>query len=282
MHYRAIKPHHRLASYIECFWTLEGSPQPATVAPEAIMPDGCIELIFNLADPFKRYHEGSKIETQPATLLAGQMLRCAMIQPAGRVNLFGIRFHPGGAYPFLQLPLRELTDQIISFDNITGRLGRELAEKIQTAHSLRERLKAIETSFLTRLNPRYETARTVRHAVALIIQKDGLMPIERLQQMAGISERQLERQFLTQVGLTPKFFSRLLRFQKVFKAVTQKRNLGWSFIAAECGYYDQAHFIHDFKIFSGQNPAAYFREDHRMAEYFTRKNRMSDFYNTMS
>jgi transcriptional regulator GlxA family with amidase domain len=115
-----------------------------------------------------------------------------------------------------------------------------------------------------------------------MLQKDGMIPIERLQKMAGISERQLERQFQTQVGLTPKFFSRLLRFQKVFKAVMQNRNLGWSFIASECGYYDQAHFIHDFKSFSGQNPSAYFNEDHRMAEYFTRKNRMSDFYNTIS
>jgi len=261
---------------------LEGSPQPASFSREAIMPDGCIELIFNLADPFKRYHANNRIELQPATLLAGQMQRFAMIEPAGGVKLFGIRFHPGGAYPFLQLPLNELTDQIINFENIANRLGRELTEKIQTARSLRERLRIIETVFLARLDSRYETARTVRAVVALMIQKDGMIPIERLQKMAGISERQLDRQFQTQVGLTPKFFSRLLRFQKVFKAVAQNRNLGWSFIASECGYYDQAHFIHDFKNFSGQNPAAYFREDHQMAEYFTRKNRMSDFYNTIA
>lgn len=282
MHYRAIPPQRRLAKYIECFWTLEGSSQPDAIAPEAILPDGCIELIFNLADPFKRYHADDKIEIQPATLLAGQMQRFARIEPTGRVKLFGVRFHPGGAYPFLQLPLSELTDQIIHFENIANQLGRELAEKIQTAGSLRERRRIIETVFLARLDSRYETTRTVRAAVALLLQKDGLLAIERLQQMAGISERQLERQFQTQVGLTPKFFSRLLRFQKVFKAVSQNHRLGWSFIAAECGYYDQAHFIHDFKAFSGQNPSAYFREDHQMAEYFTRKNRMSDFYNTMT
>lgn len=274
MHYRAIQPHPRLAKYLECFWTLEGSSQPAAISPEAIMPDGCIELIFNLADPFKRYHGNNKIEMQPATLLAGQMQRFAMIAPTGRVKLFGIRFHPGGAYPFLQLPLNELTDQIINFENVANRLGRELMEKIETARSLRERLRIVETVFLARLDSRYETARTVRAAVALMIQKDGMIPIERLQQIVGVSARQLERQFQTQVGLTPKFFSRLLRFQKVFKVVTQNHNLGWSFIATECGYYDQAHFIHDFKTFSGQNPVAYFREDHQMAEHFTRKKRI--------
>ncbi len=245
------------------------------------MPDGCIELIFNLADPFKRYHANNNIELQPATLIAGQMQRFAMIEPTGGIKLFGIRFHPGGAYPFLQLPLNELTDQIINFENIMNRLGRELTEKIQTARSLRARVKIIEAAFLARFDSRYETARTVRAVVGLMIQKDGVIPIERLQKMAGIGGRQLERQFQMQVGLTPKFFSRLLRFQKVFKTVTQNHNLGWSFIASECGYYDQAHFIHDFKNFSGQNPSAYFREDHQMAEYFTRKNRMSDFYNTI-
>jgi len=282
LHYRVIPPNHRLASYVECFWTLESQGQSAGAAPERIMPDGCVELIFNLADPFKRYHANDQIEIQPQTLLAGQMQRYAMIEPAGRVKLFGIRFHPGGAYPFLQFPLNELAEQIVNFENISSRPGRELAEKIQAARSLRERLKIIEATFLARLDSRYETENAVNAVINLLVRRDGLMTIERLQKMTGISERQLERKFQTQVGLTPKFFCRILRFQKVFKAVTQQQRVNWSYIASECGYYDQAHFIHDFKKFSGQNPSAYFNEDHRMAEYFTRKNRMSDFYNTIA
>lgn len=76
----------------------------------------------------------------------------------------------------------------------------------------------------------------------------------------------------------PQVFCRILRLQKVFTA--RHRPLPWSFIAAECGYFDQARFIHDFKALSGQTPAMYFSEAHEMSEYFTRKNRLSDFYNT--
>ncbi len=95
-----------------------------------------------------------------------------------------------------------------------------------------------------------------------------------------MNERQLERKFQALVGVSPKFLCRILRLQKVFKTVELNPAVNWSFIASECGYYDQAHFIHDFKDFSGQNPSAYFSEDREMSEYFTRKNRLSDFYNT--
>jgi hypothetical protein len=85
------------------------------------LPDGCIELIFNLAEKFRRHHSGGEIEIQPETLIAGQMRRYAMIEPAGRVKLFGVRFHPHGAHPFFQFALSELTDQLErKFQQIVG------------------------------------------------------------------------------------------------------------------------------------------------------------------
>jgi len=280
MHYRTILPNPQLAKHVECFWLLESRGQPREVAPERIMPDGCIELIFNLADPFKRYHANGVIETQPQTLVAGQMRSYALIEPTGRVKLFGVRFHPGGAFPFLRFPVCELTDSIINFENVLSRLGKELAEKVQRARSSRERIAVIEAAFLARLTQFEAADQLIDTVVNLMVRRNGLISIERLQQHSNLSGRQLERRFQSQVGLTPKFFCRILRFQKVFKAAAQPQKVNWSCIAAECGYYDQAHFIHDFKAFSGQNPSAYFSEDHALSEYFTRKHRLSDFYNT--
>ncbi|MGH7600000.1 MAG: AraC family transcriptional regulator [bacterium] len=281
MRYRAIPPSPYLAKYIECFWTLEGHEKYSEASPERILPDGCVELIFNLADAFKRYHSNRALEIQPQTLIAGQMRRYAMIEPTGRVKLFGVRFHPGGAYPFFQFPLNELTDQIIGFDSVWNRAGKELADKIQSARSVRERIRIIETALLARLEQRNNADHLVNTAVKTIVAREGLVSIERLRQNLGIGERQLERKFQTAVGITPKFLCRTLRFQKVFKAVERNQAVNWSFIASECGYYDQAHFIHDFKEFSGQNPTAYFSQDYEMSEYFTRKKRLSDFYNTI-
>lgn len=245
------------------------------------MPDGCVELIFNLADPFKRYHPNHQVEIQPLALVAGQMRHYAMIAPTGRVKLLGIRFHPGGALPFFRFPLHELTDQIIGLDAVWHKLGSELAARIRAACSTRERIAIIESALTARLAQRHQTDALVNAVVGWIVQRNGLVSIEHLQKNLGISSRQLERKFKTFVGLSPKFLCRILRFQKVFKAVEQPHAANWSHIALECGYYDQAHFIHDFKAFTGQNPSAYFDADHPMSEYFTRKNRLSDFYNTM-
>lgn len=280
MRYRAIPPSPYLAKYIECFWTLESREKSPAASPERILPDGCVELIFNLADAFKRHHSNRTLEIQPQTLIAGQMRRYAMIEPTGRVKLFGVRFHPGGAYPFFQLPLSELTDQIIGFDSVWNRVGKELADRIQSARSVRERIGIIETTLLARLEQWRSADRRVDAVVKTIVAREGLVSIERLRRNLGVSERQLERKFQTRVGITPKFLCRTLRFQKVFKAVERNQTVNWSFIASECGYYDQAHFIHDFGEFSGQNPTAYFSQDHEMSEYFTRKKRLSDFYNT--
>jgi AraC-like DNA-binding protein len=280
MRYRTFSPSRRLAQYIECFWTLESREKTSLASPERILPDGCVELIFNRADLFKRYHFDGAIEIQPRTIIAGQMQHHALIEPTGRVKLFGVRFHPGGAHRFLRLPLSELTNRIISFDDVWPRFGRELAEKIDATGSIRERISTIEKAFIARLDQRLDDDKLIDAVVKMIVARDGLVSIDRLQQNLGISDRHLERKFKTAVGISPKFFCRILRFQNVFRAVERHQNLGWSFIASECGYYDQAHFIRDFKEFSGQNPSAFFNEDHKMSEHFTRKNRLSDFYNT--
>lgn len=245
------------------------------------MPDGCVELIFNLAAPFKRYHPNHQIEIQPLALVAGQMRHYAMLQPTGRVKLFGIRFHPGGAFPFLHLPLNELTDQIVSLNSVWHNLSSELAERMHAARSTCARITFMETVLLARLAQQHQTDPLVNAVVNRIIQRNGLVAIEPLQKNLGISGRQLERKFQTFIGLTPKFLCRILRFQKVFRAVEYPEAATWSHVALECGYYDQAHFIHDFKAFTGQNPSAYFGANHPMSEYFTRKHRLSDFYNTM-
>jgi len=280
MRYRTFPPSPRLARYLECFWTLESQEKTSIASPERILPDGCVELIFNLADLFKRYHFDGAMEMQPRTIIAGQMQHHALIEPAGRVKLFGVRFHPGGAYRFLHFPLSELTNKIISFDDVWSRFGKELAEKIEASRSVRERINLIEKAFISRLDQRLEDNERIDAVVRMIVERDGLISIDRLQKNLGISDRHLERKFKSLVGISPKFFCRILRFQKVFQEVALHRKLGWSFIASECGYYDQAHFIRDFKEFSGQNPSAFFGEDHEMSEHFTRKNRLPDFYNT--
>src|SRR5262245_60769920 len=104
MRYREIQPSSHLARYVKCYWTLEASSASPSDRPEPVIPDGRIELIFNLADPFCRYYSDGNIETQPLGIVAGQMRNSAVIGPSGVVSLFGVRFRYAGAAPFFAFP----------------------------------------------------------------------------------------------------------------------------------------------------------------------------------
>src|SRR5436190_16845786 len=112
MQYQETLPAKFLAPFIECFWTLEGESDP-TSAPESILPDGCVEIILSFADRFAEIGERFEETLQPSRFLVGQMTRPVIIRPTGSVRLIGIRFHPGGTFPFLRVPMHEATDQII-------------------------------------------------------------------------------------------------------------------------------------------------------------------------
>ena len=104
------------------------------------------------------------------------------------------------------------------------------------------------------------------------VRLSGRITIDRLANSAGISSRQLERRFLTDVGLGPKLFCRILRFQEVFRAVAGNP-AGWAALAVDCGYYDQAHLIRDFQEFAHQTPAVLLAQSGGLTEAFTRRHR---------
>lgn len=275
MRYSEIKPHFPLNCFVECFWTLE-SDVPST-QPERILPDGCVELILNFGAPFSQ-HDDNKRLLQPRNILVGQMTGPVFISPTGAVELIGIRFHPGGALPFLRVPLHEVTDQVVDLGCLSSKLERELMSVASTAESLSQKVEAVER-FLTSSVAVNHDFRLIKLA-AKIVASAGLMPVDQLAHEAGISNRQLERRFLREVGIGPKLLARIIRFQQVFRAVEECSSV-WAAVALECGYYDQAHLIRDFNQFAQQTPAVLFSNQSALTESFTRKMRKSDFYNTV-
>ncbi len=279
MNYLEKPPSPSLQRYLEAFWQIEAQQPFTNPTQEKILPDGCIEIIFNLADRFQRFHADGTIEKQPRVLVVGQMRQHAAIAPTGRVQLFGIRFRPSGAFPFLRLPLHELTDQILDAAEIWRDFVNELEERLHNARSFAGKIRQAETVLLRRLQ--LEGDRAVEALVDRIIATEGCRSVTMLAQDIGLSKRQLERRFQISVGLSPKLLARIIRFQKIFKAIEETPH-GWSNVALSCGYFDQAHLIHDFKAFSGQNPSAFLLEQTQMSAHLIRKNRTSFFYKTKS
>lgn len=276
MRYTEIPPKAPLNRLVECFWTLEGDAADAS-EPERILPDGCVELILNFGTEFSQHSENGP-RLQPRNFLVGQMTGPIVISPTGRVELLGIRFHPGGTSPFLRTPLHEVTDQVVELGGLSSKLERDLLSATAHSSELSQKITAVEallSGYLTNTkNDCWPMALAAR-----IVNSRGLVSVDQLANDAGISSRQLERRFMREVGVGPKLLGRIIRFQQVFRAV-EYHNAAWAEIAIECGYYDQAHLIRDFNQFAQQTPAVLFSSQSVLTESFTRKMRTSDFYNT--
>ena len=270
MRYREIKPSTPLRSFVECFWTLEGDATVGSSSPERILPDGCVELILNFGDRFLQHVDGEK-RRQPRNFVVGQMTGPILISPSGEVRLLGIRFQPGGTRAFLDLPVNEIADQVVELEGLSRQFERGLMRVCEHAMTLDRKIAAVDAFLSTRLS----SGRFDAHLLALaatVIDRHGLVSVDQLASSAGVSSRQLERRFLQEVGIGPKLLARIVRFQQVFRAVDQS-NPAWAEVAIECGYYDQAHLIRDFKQFAQQTPAVLFASQSVLSESFTRKTR---------
>jgi AraC-like DNA-binding protein len=169
-----------------------------------------------------------------------------------------VRFKAGGGYPFFGMPVSELTDQMVSLDQLWGPLCEELRDGLGSAEDPLTSLGATERALRARLRgpELYEpsAAAGVRHALRVLELSAVVPSVDALTKLLGTSTRQLRRAFADVVGLSPKQYLRILRFQRARRLAAQSAAPRWSSIASAVGYFDQAHMINDFRALSGQTP----------------------------
>jgi AraC-like DNA-binding protein len=268
MQYLERPPSPHLAQYVKCYWTLEEDTAAQGAEAEPVVPDGCIEIVFNLADRFERLHGQNSIETQPATIVAGQMSKSVMIRPTGQIALFGVRFRQTGAFPFFRFALSELTDRIDGLDLIWGAEGSLFEEQISEAPGFAARVGLVEARLTKSLLNGPDPDHSLIKATHTIVRNRGQEAIHRVARRVGMSERQLERAFRQKIGVSPKLFSRIVRFQNVLTLLEKNGGTDLLDTALAAGYYDQAHLIKDFGQFAGKSPGSFLADSHRMSEAF--------------
>jgi AraC-like DNA-binding protein len=264
MDYQTFPPHSDLESFVKCYWTLE---VPAQTDPQRqrIIPDGCIEMTFTLGDDIKRYTSETEFIIQPRAMILGQTTDAFYIEPTGYVNTFAVRFYPYGFANFVTTPIKNLANKETSLDLLfEGKSVKELEENIIRATDVKQRIEIIENFLLDRLNDKATVDNIVKSTVDAILLTRGSTSINTLLKADLSKRRQLERKFFKQVGMSPKQLGKVIRLQTALKMLLNRQNESLTEIAYESEYYDQAHFIKDFKEFTGTNPKS-FLEDNQMA-----------------
>jgi AraC-like DNA-binding protein len=249
------------------FWRLTGASSAGEAAFEPVLPDGCVELIVHLGDPFAIEHEGHR-ELQPRALLAGPGTAPVRLAPTGRVDVIGVRLEAGVAAKFIAAPMRELVDRLPELEAVAGEFARGLGEELFAPGRSERWSDVLERRLLRALErSRASRADALAHAVARARASGGRASVAELADAVGLSTRQLERAFRERVGLGPKTFARLVRFQRAL-ALLRRPRLTLAAIAARCGYFDQAHLVRDFRQFAHSSPSRFRAAEAALAGHF--------------
>jgi AraC-like DNA-binding protein len=245
-----------LDSLVESFWFLRGDMDGAP--EQVVVPDGRVEIVLHLAEPFALVGEDSVARPQTTALVAGQLTAPIRLAPRGRADVVGIRFHAATAGALLPLSLGEVTGLVASLADVHRRLASALLDAASRSESSRDRVAAL-SSVIARSVTRPLPTQVLAAASAL----DAPQPpsIGSLARDLGLTVRTLERRMVHHVGLPPKILHRVLRFRRAFRLLEQVPAGRWDRAAIAAGYFDQAHMIRDFKAFAGAPPSAFFRTD---------------------
>lgn len=226
-----------LSPWVEGVWRLDTE---TAVDNHRISPDGCLDII---------YRRGAGL------LAVGAMTAVLLDQLPKGAFLAGIRFRPGMARPFFGLSAAELTDRVIPLADLwPSAQARELTNKLDDAGSLREAMGILSSDLPIRVGQ----PNAVQRVIAAIVRATGTADLNYIAQEAGLSARQFRRRCLEESGLTPKLLCRILRFRNVLRTARAMPRPNWATIAADTGYFDQAHLIRDFRQFARSTPMALF------------------------
>lgn len=270
MYYREFKVRAPLDSWIECIWYLEVQSFPDT-SVQRVLPDGRMEIVIHIGEPFS-YGKSGALERQGRIMLSGQLSRPLMLMPHPGGRVLGIRFKPAGASALFRFSLADFTDQVCPLDQVSQKLHQALWHAVvpSTSGSLTPQTVARVAEVLLDRS-QAPPPPTVNAAVAALEGSRGGTSVSEIARSCGVSERHLERLFREHVGIPPKTLARLMRFQRAVAAFDNNTN--WAEIAADAGYYDQSHLLHDFRQFADETPAALLSSTSDLAEHFTARAR---------
>ncbi|NET34089.1 MAG: AraC family transcriptional regulator [Cyanothece sp. SIO1E1] len=235
------------------------------IVQQKIIPDGFPEIIFHYGDVYRINITGEWV-VQPKTLFSGQIRNHFLLENTGSSGMIGIKLKPVAASQCFGINMSSFTDQVVELGIVTQDHFDFISDELISNVPYHQKIDTLNNFFEHIILESSENIDRVKQVIALIFESNGLMTVTDLQDKTGINERKLERLFAKYVGLSPKFYSRIIRFNYIFRKVENTR-MSWSELALIAGFYDQSHFIKNFTEFTGEEPSNYFFENQNMGNF---------------
>jgi AraC-like DNA-binding protein len=256
--YKRMAPAPQLGNLIQQYWVGEVTNALNGQFTHVATAQSRAQILFHYEGDFGSLHSSGRIEkNRVAGFYGPSLLPQPYATSSRKAGIFGIQLTPSAIPALFAMPASELVNQTLTLADVLGNQSAELEERILSAKTHPERAAVASAFFAKKRIRQQDKLRGVEHAVAYVHRMKGQVDIRSLASLACLSQRQFERNFKALTGFSAQTYLRILRFeQAVEKRPASKASL--TDFSLECGYYDQAHFNHDFKLFTGLTPQAYF------------------------
>ncbi|MFZ5942174.1 MAG: helix-turn-helix domain-containing protein [Bacteroidota bacterium] len=254
MNFLIVQPSPLLRNYIRSYCFMEAGAAEGVVT-ERVIPVPGLQLMFHYGTPFMVRQAGKPTFTQSRSFLSGLSDTWADVSTRGETGVVFIRFHLAGACHFFNFPLSHAGNLEIDLSNLYRNETRQIEEELYLERSTMGKVKIIEDFLLQCFNPLPEReTRLLLAGIRLIRQSGGQITATDLAGRLAVSPRSLERKFSSCLGSSPKQLIRLFRYQEALQNLGRNSDLSFTGQACLNGYFDQSHFIRDFKAFTGYTP----------------------------
>ena len=255
--YQEYQPSASLQSVVDCYYIIGTTGSRSDLSPyHRCLPLGMLELIIQLDDNFAHGEVRNQSYVFPKAYLVGIMKESVRWRMRGDSTSFGVRLKPEGVLQLFQTPLSDLCNGFVDAEAFLSKAHTPIVERIQAAPDHKARIFLMETFLhnqLARFNPE---SNYFTEALRQIRSRQGTFTHTTLEKKLQVGERQLQRMFKDNLGLSPKSYFRIMRFRQAYDSVMAQREVDWMELTCSLGYSDQSHFIRDFKEFAGVTPSA--------------------------
>lgn len=269
MLFKEILPQEKLRPYVHCYWLMDTGGY--VQVNDTLLPNGYTEIVFNLGNAIWHSMSNGKFSVNPPIELVGQMTQPTRIKCAGHNILLGIRFHSHTAGLFLNEPMQQFNNEVQDLAAVMGSGTTSLLQALLNTPQLSQQIALVELFLLNRLQingHRVHKIKMLGHVVRAMKEDPSDQCIQLVASQCGISSRYLQKLFIEHLGVSPRMFLKIARFKKSLEYLNGGPG-SLTAVAYDCGYFDQSHFIRDFKSFTGVTPSSYSPDLFPVSQFFS-------------